>query len=168
MTPRLINVYRTAVYRFYDHTGRLLYVGMAGNFHSRWLEHRRTQPWWRSVDHSRTTTDWHDTREDAKAAETRAIRNERPAYNILGTPRHGACLIRPPNLAAFGLHRVLGSAEIAQGLNVSKPRVQQLVRKPDFPAPLVVLSMGKVWRREDIERWAGARQMRLAGGTEEE
>jgi predicted DNA-binding transcriptional regulator AlpA len=58
---------------------------------------------------------------------------------------------------------LMGAAEIGELLGVSRQRVQQLVTRSDFPAPAVELAMGKVWRREDIERWAADRGRRLAG-----
>lgn len=57
----------------------------------------------------------------------------------------------------------MGAAEIAAMLGVSRQRVQQLVKRPDFPAPLGHLTMGKVWDRRAVERWHEERQRRLAG-----
>jgi len=51
------------------------------------------------------------------------------------------------------MHHLMGAAEIADRLGVSRQRVQQLVSRPDFPAPSHVLAMGKVWETEDVERW---------------
>lgn len=47
----------------------------------------------------------------------------------------------------------MGAAEIAQRLGVSRQRVQQLVKRPDFPAAAQVLATGKVWRGEAVEDW---------------
>ena len=48
-----------------------------------------------------------------------------------------------------------GAAEIGRMLGgVSRQRVQQIVNRDDFPAPVDVLDMGKVWKREDVEQWA--------------
>lgn len=55
------------------------------------------------------------------------------------------------------VHHLVGSAEIGQMLGVSRQRVQQLIRRKDFPAPEVVLNMGKVWKRADVEAWARGR-----------
>jgi len=51
------------------------------------------------------------------------------------------------------MHHLMGAAEIAQRLNLSRQRVQQLVVRPDFPAPEHELAMGKVWSSEAVERW---------------
>jgi predicted DNA-binding transcriptional regulator AlpA len=48
---------------------------------------------------------------------------------------------------------LMGAREIENRLGVSRQRVQQLVSRSDFPAPYDELAMGKVWRKEDIERW---------------
>lgn len=67
-------------------------------------------------------------------------------------------------LAIVGV--LMGAREIGDLLGVSRQRVQQLISRPDFPEPYDTLSMGKVWLREDIEKWARAREMRLAGDQE--
>jgi predicted DNA-binding transcriptional regulator AlpA len=54
------------------------------------------------------------------------------------------------------MHHLVGAAEIAAMLGVSRQRVQQLISRPDFPAPAVTLAMGKVWRTADVQAWAKA------------
>ena len=39
-------------------------------------------------------------------------------------------------------------------LGVSRQRVQQLTRHPDFPPPVARLAMGSVWTRADVTAWA--------------
>jgi predicted DNA-binding transcriptional regulator AlpA len=48
---------------------------------------------------------------------------------------------------------LMGAREIENRLGVSRQRVQQLVSRSDFPVPYDELAMGKVWRKDDIERW---------------
>jgi prophage regulatory protein len=44
--------------------------------------------------------------------------------------------------------------EIAEILGVSRQRVNQLIKSyGDFPAPEAELAIGRVWRRDKIERW---------------
>lgn len=61
------------------------------------------------------------------------------------------------------MERLMGAAEIAELLGVSRQRVQQLVVRSDFPAPAHTFAMGKVWRREDVEAWDAERKRRLTG-----
>ena len=49
---------------------------------------------------------------------------------------------------------MLAAAEIAQLLGLSRQRVTQLSAKPDFPAPIATLSVGKIWAYPDIKAWA--------------
>jgi predicted DNA-binding transcriptional regulator AlpA len=49
---------------------------------------------------------------------------------------------------------LVGPAEVAAMLNVSRQRVGQLAARSDFPVPVAVLQMGKVWLAEDIRVWA--------------
>lgn len=53
------------------------------------------------------------------------------------------------------VHHLVGAAEIGRMLGgISRQRVQQLAARDDFPKPEVVLDMGKVWKREAVEKWA--------------
>lgn len=57
-------------------------------------------------------------------------------------------------LAMFAvMHHLMGTAEIALRLGVTRQRVQQLVVRPDFPKPDHELIMGNVWKTEDVEAW---------------
>jgi predicted DNA-binding transcriptional regulator AlpA len=50
---------------------------------------------------------------------------------------------------------LLGTAEIAELLNVSRQYVDRLSRRdPTFPGPLGRTTAGRIWRRDDIEAWA--------------
>ncbi|MBW0132528.1 DNA-binding protein (plasmid) [Pseudonocardia oceani] len=55
-----------------------------------------------------------------------------------------------------------GSQELEHMLGVSRQRVQQLIGHADFPVPVAVLAMGKVWRKADVVAWATARGRQLA------
>jgi len=59
--------------------------------------------------------------------------------------------------------RVVGTAEIARMLGVSRSRVHQLARRVDWPEPLDHLEAGAVWLRSDIERWIGEHPDRRPG-----
>lgn len=75
---------RTALYRLFAADGTLLYVGIAKRFGRRWEQHARVQPWWPHVDYQ--TVHWRPSRETAALEEKRAIEEERPVYNIAGSP----------------------------------------------------------------------------------
>lgn len=49
---------------------------------------------------------------------------------------------------------LMGVAEIAALLGVSRQYVNRLSNTPSFPPPAAVLSAGKIWKRDDIETWA--------------
>lgn len=57
------------------------------------------------------------------------------------------------------MDNLVSAKEIADRLpGVSRPQViyEWRRRHPDFPAPLVELSVGLVWNWPDVERWAKA------------
>lgn len=72
---------RTAVYRFFDATGELLYVGLTNNTTTRWDYHARRKPWWSDV--ARKTVTWYDDRPTAARVEAQAIRTESPKWNVV-------------------------------------------------------------------------------------
>ncbi|MFE9736135.1 GIY-YIG nuclease family protein [Streptomyces sp. NPDC005863] len=71
---------RTAIYRLYDATDDLLYVGISINPDARFRAHRIDKPWWLDVE--AVQIDWLDSRLAAEQAETEAISTESPRYNL--------------------------------------------------------------------------------------
>jgi predicted DNA-binding transcriptional regulator AlpA len=53
------------------------------------------------------------------------------------------------------VHHLVGAAEIAELLGVTRQRVDALARThADFPKPEAELQAGRVWLRTAIEDWA--------------
>jgi predicted GIY-YIG superfamily endonuclease len=73
---------RTALYRYYDAAEVLLYAGITDNPSRRMREHARRKPWYGQVQHQSIT--WYGSEPLARKAEDRAIKAERPRYNIAG------------------------------------------------------------------------------------
>lgn len=80
------DLFPTAVYRIFDNSGRLLYIGM-GDGRARLKSHLRSKPWRHDIDQDKIVVTWFDTRVEATEAETRAIQTERPVYNVVHQPR---------------------------------------------------------------------------------
>ncbi len=137
---------RTALYRFYDASDRLLYVGITKNPKARSGDHSRDKAltWWPEVD--RHTLEWFDSRPEAADAEVKAIEGEAPMYNLSRTPS--------PMLVSASGARHLGAQEVheeewlnvsqiarrlvAEGIekSMSRQRVMQLAeRDPAWPVP---------------------------------
>jgi predicted GIY-YIG superfamily endonuclease len=72
----------TDLYRVYDHTQRLLYVGISYDSGARLQQHLRTQPWADQVH--QVIVKRYPSRPAARAAERRAIRREGPIFNRQG------------------------------------------------------------------------------------
>lgn len=58
---------------------------------------------------------------------------------------------------------VMAMAEIAEFLGISRQRANTLADRPDFPAPLAHLTVGRVWATEDVRAWAARRRAELDG-----
>lgn len=71
----------TAIYRAYDATDRLLYVGVTSNPVGRFSTHRHKKDWWRSQV-VRIELEWLPSRTHAFAAEKVAIATENPIHNV--------------------------------------------------------------------------------------
>jgi len=51
-------------------------------------------------------------------------------------------------------YNLMGLAEVAGFLGVSRARADQLARQVGFPSPVATLQAGRIWKSEDVERWA--------------
>ena len=69
---------KTSLYRHFDPSGRLLYVGVSYSVMARLHEHRRS-PWFYDV--VRVEIQHFDSRKEAEKAELAAIVNENPIHN---------------------------------------------------------------------------------------
>lgn len=79
---------RTALYRLYDESDTLLYVGISINPPIRFREHGR-RDWWQNV--VRSTLEWWPDQQSAEAAEITAIRTEHPLHNRRHLIPHDNC-----------------------------------------------------------------------------
>lgn len=70
----------TALYRIYDQSDLLLYVGITHNPGIRFGSHAEKKQWWGDV--ARVQIEWHASRGAAEAAEVVAILAEQPKWNI--------------------------------------------------------------------------------------
>lgn len=84
-----------ALYRFYDTTGELLYIGITCNPGSRWRDHQRTKTWWHEI--TQITIEQHPSKRAVEIAERSAIQAEQPRYNIIHN--------RPQNPTVFDCPR---------------------------------------------------------------
>ncbi|MFC5802775.1 GIY-YIG nuclease family protein [Streptomyces formicae] len=71
---------RTALYRFYDDAGELLYVGISGDPELRQAQHSKDKSWWPEVMDA--SIEWFNNRDVALDREASAIRREKPKYNV--------------------------------------------------------------------------------------
>ncbi|MEV8610211.1 GIY-YIG nuclease family protein [Amycolatopsis sp. NPDC051373] len=70
-----------ALYRMYDETGQLLYVGISIDPGKRMAQHRSDKPWFSQV--ANITVQPMPSRKAALEAERESIKNERPTFNVV-------------------------------------------------------------------------------------
>lgn len=85
------SIQKTTLYRYFDSEGRLLYVGITGDNTKRQSQHRRNSFWFGEI--ATATFEHFDSRDLADEAETKAINDETPIYNIA---KKGIRLIHSP------------------------------------------------------------------------
>lgn len=68
-----------SLYRLFDASDRLLYIGISNSALARWEAHRKSKPWWPEV--ANVSVEHFDSRQAAFAAEALAIKEEGPPYN---------------------------------------------------------------------------------------
>lgn len=81
------------LYRFYSATGELLYIGITNDAWRRFSQHRADKAWWPEV--ANICQQSFATSDELKAAESRAIRSEKPRYNKVHNG-HSAPVISEP------------------------------------------------------------------------
>jgi excinuclease UvrABC nuclease subunit len=74
-----MNTSKTALYRHYNDTGELLYVGIAIYFNHRLSQHKKSR-WFEEIN--MVWVEWFDSKHDAALAELKAIQTENPKFNI--------------------------------------------------------------------------------------
>jgi predicted DNA-binding transcriptional regulator AlpA len=52
------------------------------------------------------------------------------------------------------VQHLVGAKEACEILGVSRQRLQYLAERPDFPRPVAVLSLGRVWETAAIREYA--------------
>lgn len=118
----------TCVYRIYDASGVLLYVGITNNLTVRWSEHK-SKPWWR-VAGNRYDVRWYPSRTVAAMEEKHAIMTEHPKYNSL---------CRSPEAAKPRYPGVYSVKEIAEFFHFGVKTVREMITRDDFPERLTDL-----------------------------
>lgn len=79
---------QSALYRFLNDDGEILYIGVTINPPRRWKQHqeRAALTWWPLVRN--VSVEWFTSRQAALDAELCIIRTQQPLYNVGGAPSH--------------------------------------------------------------------------------
>lgn len=145
---------RTALYRFFDASGSLLYVGITKNFGQRWLSHAKKKPWWPEAQ--RHTAEWFDTRREAEAAEKQAVVTETPKYNLVHKPRPPRKLVPraapPVKKPADPDTDFWDLADVAAhwGVTPQTIRTYRSRKRGELPEPDKVFGRSPVWKPSTI------------------
>jgi prophage regulatory protein len=75
-------------------------------------------------------------------------------YILAGVPSQVVSPIDLVRFSAMAPEELASVGEIAAMLKVPRRNVERWVNRPDFPAPVATLSVGRIWRRADVKDWA--------------
>lgn len=129
-----------SVYRAFDSSGALLYVGHSTRVLGRLDEHAATKDWWKRV--ANVTVEHFDSRMDASAAEAAAIECEAPEMNLQAGrmwDQDDALVIQCRRLVGQRIRDArrdigLTQNEVAMVVGVKQPAVAQWERGRTLPA----------------------------------
>jgi hypothetical protein len=115
---------RTWLYRHFDATGTLLYVGIAKSVDRRTEWHRYNSPWFDQV--AATEVIWFNTRAEAEIAEAAAIVAECPLFNVMhAKSRH--------ETAVSDFIYSIGRAEFERSVGVMSQVVSRAIKENGIP-----------------------------------
>lgn len=135
---------RTDLYRCYNVSDELLYVGVSLHVLSRMIEHRVSSEWFDQVATIKITHN--SSRELALQAERHAIETEKPKFNAMhGTYRK----LRTSGLLTF--------TDVARVLDVTVARLNKMRRDGLFTVPPVAGMKPAKWRASDVSAFLMAR-----------
>lgn len=145
-----------AVYRMFDASGRLLYVGMTGDAGTRFGDHAAKR-WFPLVETIKL--EWHPDKAAARAAERQAIRSERPRYNIAEArpaPRQPAAILALDELGAQVSLAEAVAANLVKGTLAAVRKAR--LRDAGFPGPVGRLGATLLYDVEELAAWDAGRR----------
>ena len=140
------------LYRHFDSTGKLLYVGISINSLRRLADHGRHSFWFDQI--RSITLDHFDSRPEVLAAERAAIAAENPVYNRM-RPGLRRVLSRRPEEMRDRIpagKNVFKSHDISEVLGVSLDSARGVMKSGDITC-LLVGKVQKVVLREDLLKY---------------
>jgi hypothetical protein len=135
----------TSLYRFYDSTGTLLYIGITAQGQGRWYQHQSEKAWWPEV--SRATVEHFPDRPSAASAEVDAITAEGPMHNV----HH--------NNGRQAAHNCTGSAYGPYEYEAKRSGFEKVGRLWLEPEPKLITCVDEVWDEDgpyQLDYWLAA------------
>lgn len=144
------NTESTELYRHFDDEGKLLYVGISINALIRWLQHKANSKHANRV--SRITIERFETRNKAIFAEKKAIRDEKPEFNVSHNPGkiHKKKTLK---VLSDSEKPLLGLTETAAFLGIPRRTLYRMLQERRFPVEPVAGMQPRKWRRSDLDSW---------------
>ncbi|MFJ3283304.1 GntR family transcriptional regulator [Streptomyces halstedii] len=148
---------KTAVYRLYDKSDRLLYTGVSMDPERRWKEHASLQLWWHLAVRKEVT--WCDSRDEALVMEEEIERLEDPKFgdtHLLGAGWRTGSRRRDPALDAATQHTTdlirtaILAGEYAEGSYM--PRLVDLAKRYDVSKAMISTALSRLCSERLLSR----------------
>lgn len=155
--------HRHILYRMFNKSDELLYVGLTNDPKGRTKSHGKQRPWFDEVDHITVTT--YPSREELAYAEQVAIRTEHPRYNVAlrSIPRPVAVERRCPTCKSPNPAKMpLGAEELVLEDGSLIPFCTDPFHFPDCPNAAQVHEHRDLLRRALLLRWSAEGERRIA------
>lgn len=148
---------RTALYRHFDASGALLYVGISNQLGRRTDHHLKSSPWADQI--ASIAIEWHETRDAAELAERSAISYQKPLQNKqcqIAKPEHDMQVLQS-DTARDALIKVIDEYALRAGM---KPTTigQYAVKNRRFYQNLITGSGYQVQVARRLLDWIAARE----------
>jgi hypothetical protein len=152
-------VMKTSLYRHFNASGDLLYIGISACQISRLVYHKYTSQWYWDV--TRIEIEYFDTRQAAEDAERAAIRKEKPRYNTMGRPGRGKIkgMGRAPTMTP---ERITVAEDLRSVHAMLGKEIWEAIRQ--LPGPPISQAAYYLWQKKYDAKKREDRKKRLAEG----
>lgn len=153
---------RTGLYRLFDAEADLLYIGIGETPSERLRCHTSMKEWWDRV--VRAEVVWLPTRVEAEVAELKAIADEKPRYNVMGTTKH---MKQPSELIPLPDTPFVTTHEIAATLHLQPTSLSQIIASHrDFPRSAGKEGLRRIWPTDLVHAWIAKHRPHCLPGDE--
>lgn len=132
---------RNILYRHYDKNDVLLYLGISLTLFQRLADHKLYSIWFNEV--TKITVERFNSEKNLLIAEKKAIKNEKPLYNIQHSDLKKIIEIKP----------ILNVTKTAELIGVSRYELYRMIKDGRFDVKPIKGTKPPRWNADHVEAW---------------